>query len=42
MASGYEKSDDYGGPPLGRPTFIVSAIAVGIVIALALGLWRFS
>lgn len=39
MASGYEKSDDYGGPPPGRGTFIVTAVLAGIVVALALGLW---
>jgi hypothetical protein len=37
MPSGYEKSDDYGGAPPGRGAFIVSAIAVGVIIALALG-----
>jgi hypothetical protein len=39
MTSGYEKSDDYGGPPPGWRSFIISAVIVGIIIALALGLW---
>lgn len=39
MPSGYEKSDDYGGPPPGWRTFIVSAIAVGVLVAIALRMW---
>lgn len=39
MASGYEKSDDYGGPPPGWRSFVISAVIVGIIIVLALGLW---
>jgi len=33
MPSGYEKSDDYGGPPPGRAFFIVTAVVAGLVLA---------
>lgn len=39
MASGYEKSDDYNGPPPGWRSFVLSAVAFGIIIALAAGFW---
>lgn len=39
MASGYEKSFDYGGKPPGWRTFVATAVAFGVIIAIALGLW---
>lgn len=44
MASGYEKSPDYGGPDPGRPTFLITAILTGLAIACLLhylrGKWQ--
>jgi hypothetical protein len=39
MASGYEKSDDYGGKPPGWGSYVASAVAAGVIIAILLGLW---
>ena len=39
MASGYENSDHYAGPPPGPRTFVLTAVAVGVLIAILLGLW---
>ena len=38
MASGYEKSDDYGGPKPGWGSYVATAIAAGVIIAILLGL----
>jgi hypothetical protein len=39
MPSGYEKSDDYGGPSPGLGSYVLTAIATGVIIAILLGLW---
>lgn len=39
MASGYERSDDYGGPPPGWGSYIASAVAAAVIVAILLGLW---
>ncbi len=38
VASGYEKSEDYGGTPPGWRSFVASALAAGIVFAVLLSL----
>lgn len=37
MASGYEKSRDYGGPPPGWGFYIATAAAAGVIIAILSG-----
>lgn len=36
--TGYEQSNHYAGPPPGPRTFVLSAIAAAILLALAVGL----
>ena len=38
MPSGYEESDDYGGPPSGWGPYVATAIAARVIIAILLGL----
>jgi len=39
VPSGYEKSNDYGGKPPGIGSFVATAVAAGVIIAILLGLW---